>query len=139
MVPLSHNQKFNHHTMIIFGVRFFSFPLEECLWHSSSNDNVSFFEKILHSCYFLFFLIKNFSLVKKSVFVLRDQMVFKMIRFFCGSKQFCASRIWDVHQERCSIFLGSLVRVQDLLFFLSQTVLFGSAYYFLRNFFLFFL
>lgn len=54
--------------MIIFGVRFFSFPLEECLWHSSSNDNVSFFEKNFTFMLFsLFFNLKFLFSQKKRI------------------------------------------------------------------------
>ena len=52
----------------------------------------------------------------KNSLTMNKNGVSKRYAFFVS--MYYASRILDVHQERCSIFLGSLVRVQDLLFLL---------------------
>ena len=52
----------------------------------------------------------------KNSLTMNKNCVSKRYAFFV--LMYYASRIWDVRQERCSIFLGSLVRVQDLLFLL---------------------
>lgn len=104
MVPHDH---YNRSSILRLSLRVYCF-----VYYFQFTLSMLLFYRITHSkrqYHIMNIAIKNSLMMNKNG-------VSKRYAFFVS--MYYASRILDVHQERCSIFLGSLVRVQDLLFLL---------------------